>query len=71
MDFDREPTYCNDEKYIKTKIKTYIDSVTTNFCNKNGSKKIPEEKILHKCLNFRFCSFYIWKASSPNIFRRM
>ena len=71
MDFDREPIYCNDEKYIKTKIKTYIDSVTTNFCNKNGCKKIPEEKIPHKCLNLRFCSFSIWKASSPNIFRRM
>ena len=59
MYFDREPIYCNDEKYIKTKIKTYVDSVTTNFCNKNGCKKIPEEKIPHKCLNFRFCSFSI------------
>ena len=41
----------DDEKYIKTKIKTYKDSVTTNFYNKNGSEKIPEEKVPHKCLS--------------------
>ena len=25
--------------------------MTTNFYNKNGSKKIPEEKVPHKCLS--------------------
>ena len=39
------------DKYIKTRIKTYKDSITTNFYNKNGSKKIPEEKVPHKCLS--------------------
>ena len=34
----------DDDKYIKTKIKTYKDSITTNFYNKNRSEKIPEEK---------------------------
>ena len=34
----------------KTKIKTYKDSITTNFHNKKGLKKVPEEKIPHKCL---------------------
>ena len=29
--FDRKPVYGGDEKYIKTKIKTYGDSVITNF----------------------------------------
>ena len=29
--FDRKPVYGDDEKYIKTKIKTYGDSVITNF----------------------------------------
>ena len=40
-----------DDKYIKTRIKTYKDSITKNFCNKNGSKKIPEEKVPHKFLS--------------------
>ena len=41
----------DDDKYIKTRIKTYKDSITTNSYNKNGSKKIPEEKAPHKCLS--------------------
>ena len=32
-------------------MKTYEDSVTTNFYNKRGSKKIPDEKISHKYLS--------------------
>ena len=44
IDFDSKPVYGIDDKYIKTKIKTYEDSIITNFYNKNGSKKIPEEK---------------------------
>ena len=52
IDFNIKTTYGDDDdKYIKTKIKTYKDSVTTNFYNKNGSNKIPEEKVPHKCLS--------------------
>ena len=47
--FDSKPTYDDDDKYITAKIKTYEDSITTNFYNTKGSKKIPEEKIPHKC----------------------
>ena len=36
---------------MNTKIKTYKDSIITIFYNKNGSKKIPEEKVPHKCLS--------------------
>ena len=55
-DFDSKTTYSDDDdKYIKAKIKTYEDSITTTFYNKKGSKKIPEEKIPHKC----FCSLCI------------
>ena len=32
----------------KTKNK---DSLTINFYNKNGSKKIPKEKVPHKCIS--------------------
>ena len=35
----------------KTKIKTYEDSITTNFYNKIESKKVPEEEIPHECLS--------------------
>ena len=41
IDFDSKPTY---DKYIKTKIKTYKDSITTNFYNKKGSKKYQKKK---------------------------
>ena len=50
IDFNTKTTYGDDDdKYIKTKIKTYKDSITTNFYNKIGSKKVTEEKIPHKC----------------------
>ena len=38
IDFDRKPVYGNDDKYIKTKIKTYKDSITTDFHNKKAPK---------------------------------
>ena len=41
----------DDEKHIKIRIKTYKDSITANFYNKIGSKKIPEANIPHKCLS--------------------
>ena len=52
IDSNTKTTYGHgDDKYRKTRIKTYEDSITTNFYNKNGSKKIPEEKVPHKCLS--------------------
>ena len=50
IDFNTKTTYGDDNKYIR-KIKTYKDSITTNFYNKKMSKKIPEEKIPHKFLS--------------------
>ena len=44
IDFDSKPVYGNDDKYIKTKIKTYKDSITTNFHNKKGSRKYQKKK---------------------------
>ena len=64
----------DDDKYIKTKIKTYKDSIITNFYNKNESKKIPEEKIPHKCLSVIILDSVIYayeKYYPQNIFRRM
>ena len=46
--FDSKPFYSNnDNKYIKTKIKTIKDSITINVHN----KKEPNEKIPYKCLS--------------------
>ena len=47
IEFNSKPVYGDDEKYIKTKIKTYGDSVITNF----HSKKIPKEEAPCKCLS--------------------
>ena len=47
IDFDSKPTYGDDDKYIKTKIKTYEHSITTKFYDEKGSKKIPE---VYQCL---------------------
>ena len=47
INFDSEPVYGDNDKYIKTKIKTYGVSVITNF----ESKKIPKEKAPCKSLS--------------------
>ena len=44
IDFYSKTTYGDDDKYIKTKTKTYKDSITANFCNKKGSKKRQKKK---------------------------
>ena len=70
IDFNTKPTYGDDDKYIKTKIKTYKDSITTNFYNKNGSKKIPEEKVPHKCLSIIILDsvIYAYEKYYPQVF---
>ena len=47
IDFESKPTYGCDDKYIKTKIKTYANIIITNFHN----KKIQKEKVPCKCLS--------------------
>ena len=54
IDFESKTTYGggddddddndDDDKHIKTIIKIYKNSITTNFYNKIGSKKVPEKK---------------------------
>ena len=70
IDFDSKSVYGNDDKYIKTKVKTYEDSIITNFYNKNGSKKIPEEKIPCKCLSIIILDsvLYAYEKYHPQIF---
>ena len=56
IDFNTKTTSGDDDKYIKTIIKTYKVSVNTSFYNKNGSEKMLEEKVPHKC------SIIIWDS---------
>ena len=75
IDFSTKTTYGDDDdddddKYIKTKIKTHKDNVTTNFHNKNDSKKIPEENVPHKCLSIIILDsvIYAYKKYHSQIF---
>ena len=47
INFESNPVYGDDDKYIKTKIKMFANSIITNFLN----KKIPKEKEPCKCLS--------------------
>ena len=71
IDFNTKATYGDDDdKYIKTKIKTYKDNITTNFYNKKGSKKVPEKKKTHKCLSVIILDsvLYAYEKYYPQIF---
>ena len=71
IDFNTKTTYGNDDdKYIKIKIKTYKDNITTSFYNKKWSKKVPEEKIPHKCLSIIILDsvLYAYEKYYPQIF---
>ena len=47
IDFESKPVYGDDDKYVKTKIKTYADSMVTNF----HDKPMLKEKAPCKCLS--------------------
>ena len=68
INFESKATY--DDKYMNTKIKTYKDSVITNLYNKNGSKKIPEEKVQYKFLSIITLDsvLYAYETYYPQVF---
>ena len=47
INFESKPVYGDDDKYIKTKIKMYTDTMITNFHN----KKMPKGKAPCKCFS--------------------
>ena len=47
IEFDSEPVYGDNDRYIKTKMKLYGDKKNTNF----QGKKIPKENASYKCLS--------------------
>ena len=66
IDFNTKTTYGDDDKYIKTKIKTYKDSITTNFHN----KKVPKKEIPYKCLSIIILDsvLYAYEKYHPQTF---
>ena len=46
-EFNSGPVYGDNDKYIKTKIKSYGDKINTNF----QGRKIPKENASYKCLS--------------------
>ena len=53
IDFNTKTTYGDDDKYIKTKIKTYADIIITNFHNKKWQNKKYLVNVYQN--NARFC----------------
>ena len=47
IEFDSEPVYGDNDKYIKTKAKMYEGRVNTNF----QGKKVPKENSSYKCIS--------------------
>ena len=67
--FDSEPVYGDNDKYIKTKIKSYGDKVNTNF---QGKKKC-QKKMHHVFVidNARFYYQSKYKVLFSNTFGKM
>ena len=47
--FESEPVY--GDKYIKTKIKSYNNDISTNFHGEGYRKKVPKESCTYKCFS--------------------
>ena len=66
-EFDSDPlvVYGDNDKYIKTKIKQYGETINTNF----QGKKISKENESYKCLSLITIKWV--KTLLPNSFRRV
>ena len=67
MEFDSELVY--DEKYVKTKIKSYNKKINTNFHN----NKIPKEDSKYICLSVILINSVYRKDKNlfSSVFRKM
>ena len=55
IEFDSEPVYGDNDKYIKTKIKIYAGSMITSF----QSKKMPKEKTPFMCFSITMLDYVV------------
>ena len=70
INFNIEPIYGDNDKYIRTKIKIYGASINTNF----QGKKMPKEKVQYNSFinnNVRFSCQSKEKVLSSNTLGRM
>ena len=69
IDFSTKTTYGDDDKYTKAKIKTYKDSIITNFIIKKDLKKYQEKKY-NKCLSVIILDsiIYAYEKYYPQVF---
>ena len=65
IEFDSEPVYGDNDKYIKTKVKLYEDRVNTNF----QGKKVPKENASYKCLSLIMLDSSELMLNSINVIR--
>ena len=63
IEFDSEPVYGDNDKYIKTKIKMHEDRVNTNF----QEKEVPKEDASYKCLSLIVLESVISNKYYPQI----
>ena len=68
-EFDSEPVYGDNDKYIKTKIKICAVSMITNFQQKSTKSKSTMQVLINN--NARFCYQNKEKVLSSNTFGRM
>ena len=47
IEFESEAVYGDDDKYIKTKIKSYGNKANTNFQGKKHPKKMHHTNVCH------------------------
>ena len=47
IEFDSEPVYGDNDKYIKTKVKSYGDKLNTKFKGKKITKKMHHTNVYH------------------------
>ena len=47
IEFDSEPVYGDNDKHIKTKIKTYEGKISSNFQGKKYQKKMHHPNVYH------------------------
>ena len=70
IEFDSEPVYGGNDKYINTKIRTYGSSVITNFqSKKNAKRKSTMQVFINNNAGFFYQSKE--KVLSSNTFGRM
>ena len=70
INFNREPIFGDNDKYIKTKIKIYGGSLNTNFQGKKNAKRKSTMQVSINN-NPRFCCLSNEKVLSSNILGRM